>query len=292
MESPAWELNQRLMLFELSLELFKRNYAQLRDKIDAHLPTDAIGFVKAVRNHGQIREDQIEITRLLHNFVAAVKSLVDHTRRLYDKLYKPARLMPDYPDEIKKRFAKNALAQFVEGLRNYCMHYQLPPIRSKFGMDIEKGLSSAVCLTRDELLKWDRWDKGKAFLEACPPDVPFAGIMAEYHQEVTEFYDWFVNQQRAVHATEIAFLDERRARMKELREEEARRAGMTSTFEELPLEHEEIAVAAYDIWEKDGRQHGKDKAQWEEASKQLRSRKVAIRFIADDVEITRKGKPS
>jgi hypothetical protein len=39
MESPAWELNQRLMLFELSLELFKRNYAQLRDKIDAHLPT-------------------------------------------------------------------------------------------------------------------------------------------------------------------------------------------------------------------------------------------------------------
>jgi hypothetical protein len=28
-ESPAWELNQRLMLFELSLEVFKPNYGQL-----------------------------------------------------------------------------------------------------------------------------------------------------------------------------------------------------------------------------------------------------------------------
>jgi hypothetical protein len=103
-ESPAWELNQRLMLFELSLEVFKRNYTQLRAKTDAHLPADAESFVRTMRNHAQIREDQIEITRLLHNFVAAAKSLVDHTRRLYDNLYRTANLIPTYPEEIRTRF--------------------------------------------------------------------------------------------------------------------------------------------------------------------------------------------
>lgn len=286
MDSPAWELNQRLMLFELSLELFKRNYVQLRDKIDAHLPMDAMSFVRTMQNHAQIREDQIEITRLLHNFVAAVKTLVDHTRRLYEKLYEPAKLMPTYPAEIKTRFATNELAQFVEGLRNYCMHYQLPPIRSKFGMDVEKGLSSAVCLTRDELLKWSGWEKGKEYLKACPSDIPFPDIMAEYHQKVIEFYEWFVNQQRAIHRKEFTFLDDRRVKMDAFRDEEARRAGMKSTFEELPLKLEEVAVAAYYIWEMDGKVHGKDKVHWDEAIAELRKRKVAIQFIADDVQIT------
>ena len=85
-------------------------------------------------------------------------------------------------------------------------------------MDVKKGLSSSVCLTRDELLKWNGWEKGKDYLKACPPDVPFAEIMAEYHQKVIEFYDWFVNQQRAIHAKEIEFLDDRRAKMNALRD--------------------------------------------------------------------------
>src|SRR5205823_6503114 len=116
--------------------------------------------------------------------------------------------------------------------------------------------------------------------------VPFPDIIAEYHQKVIEFYEWFVNQQRSIHSKEIEFLDDRRAKMNALRDEEARRAGMKSTFEELPLKHEEIAVAAYYIWEKGGKVHGKDKVHWDFAIAELRKRKIAIQFIADDVQIT------
>ena len=231
-------------------------------------------------------EDQIEITRLLHNFVASVKSLVDHTRRLYEKLYKPTNLMSTYPDEIKVRFAENELAQFVEGLRNYCMHYQLPAIGTKFGFDVEKGLDSAVSLSRDELLKWNRWEKGKSYLQGCPSDVPFSDIMAEYFEKVIEFFDWFVNQQQSIHTKEIAYLNDRWAKINALRNEEDRRAGMKSTFAELPLKEEEIGVAAYYIWEKDDKSHGKANVHWAKAIAELRKRKIAIQLIVDDVEIT------
>jgi hypothetical protein len=43
-------------------------------------------------------------------------------------------------------------------------------------------------------------------------------------------------------------------------------------------------MAAYYIWEKDGKVHGRDKVHWGLAVAELRQRKAAVQFIADDVQ--------
>src|SRR5205085_2788540 len=77
----------------------------------------AIELIQNVRPDDVARRFQAEVQRRLHNYVASVKSLVDHTRRLMDG-YEGHDVRVEY-ERRKDELVAQPVAAFFNGLRNY-----------------------------------------------------------------------------------------------------------------------------------------------------------------------------
>lgn len=113
-----------------------------------------------------------EPARRLHNFLASAGMLVDHTRSHIDRVYGKHSFREEYQQKMEDAFVSSDLAQFVQDLRNYNLHYALPMSWTELNLSISSealptlsGISFS--LSTDELLKWNKWSAGaKRFLEA------------------------------------------------------------------------------------------------------------------------------
>src|SRR5712671_7127771 len=96
---------QHVLRLRLSLGLLRRNYEELSAAI-GHLTSPMVAHEMIALDDGWHRQEAMgEVLYLLHNYVAAAKSLVDQSRRVYRKLYEPTGLLPSYQQEIAERFA-------------------------------------------------------------------------------------------------------------------------------------------------------------------------------------------
>jgi hypothetical protein len=115
---------------------------EFRALLEGATTPQAATVLWSLQNRPQLEQFQREVTRLLHNFVAAAFSLVDHARRFFGKHYKDAKSFPDYEDEVKRRFTEDPLCQFVQGLRNYFIHRKPPNISST--MSLSQGQAARI----------------------------------------------------------------------------------------------------------------------------------------------------
>lgn len=199
--SEEYKLIQRIRTFELSLEVFERNYRELDAAIGRHLPTDVAGIVRLTQDHANRNEEQIEITRLLHNFVAAALTLVDHTRVFHRELYATGNMIPDYQQQIDARFVNDGLANFVKCLRQFCQHYRLPLISTSLTIDAERGrIESGVRLRKSDLLQFSSWTApARRFVDSMADEVDLHDLLNQYRQQILDFYRWFTAEQHRVH---------------------------------------------------------------------------------------------
>ncbi len=199
--SEAYKLIQRLRTFDLSLEVFERNYRELETAIGRHLPKDPAGVFRLAQDHGARNEEQIEITRHLHNFVAAALSLVDHTRVFYRELYEKDNHIPDYQRQIDGRFVNDGIANFVKCLRQFCQHYRLPLVSTSLRIDAEQGIIDArVRLRKPDLLQFSSWTApAQRFIQTAPDELDLPDTVRQYHHNVVDFYQWFRSEQSRVH---------------------------------------------------------------------------------------------
>ena len=156
---PEYDLYMSLKGFSISLYIFNQNYAELNAMIEflANNP-EAEKFMDA-RNRDRLNNLLDEAIRLLHNFVAAAMSLVDHTRNIYDKLYSKTGNFPDYQERINIEFANDPLVQFVHCLRQYCQHYKAPNISIKFSWKTgDEKLKKTIFLLKNDLKAFDSWN--------------------------------------------------------------------------------------------------------------------------------------
>jgi hypothetical protein len=144
-----------------------------------------------------------EVLYLLHNYVAAVKSLVDHTRRIYRKLYEPTGLLPSYQDEIAERFANDPLSQFIENLREMAQHYRLPSIRFSHSFEnlpTRGRMTNRLQLVRADLLEYKEWSPpAKQFLAEASDEVDLLNVVTRHYEHVIAFHMWFREQQAKLH---------------------------------------------------------------------------------------------
>jgi hypothetical protein len=102
------------------------------------------------------------------------------------KVWEPKRDQVFGDDQIK----------FLIDLRNFSVHYAIPPVRVGTRMHWQGGgpvmQDNSVLLDRDELLKWSGW-KGasRRHIEAHDGDIEFLPAIADYSTKVREFYAWF-----------------------------------------------------------------------------------------------------
>jgi hypothetical protein len=190
--------------FDYSLALFRRNYNELRLLL-AHIVSPEIAVdLATVTNRWLLHEAMLEVQFLLHNFVAAAQSLIDHSRVLYKHIYEPSGALPKYQEEVNRRFKSDPLTQFVRGLRQMAEHYRLPTIGADFSMEnLPAGgatFETKLQLRVADLRQFSEWKApAKMYLDAAGASIDVAVATRAYYDHVIDFYNWFRQQQKLVH---------------------------------------------------------------------------------------------
>jgi len=215
---PEFKLIQRIRTLSNSLEIFKGNHAELRKLLTIHSDMPKALSLFDVKNTHLLYALQRQVLRLLHNFVAAATSLIDHTRILYNDLYKGKEDFPEYATEVKEHFAKKPLASFVVGLRNYCQHYEPPPVLSQMLYKQKPPVFECrLKLKKFDLERFSSWKSpAKKFLAAQQDDIDLLEVVDKYYLLVMDFYSWFGKRQDEIHSEEFARVNAKRKEIVEL----------------------------------------------------------------------------
>ena len=199
--SEGYMLNNNFDYFDLPRRIAIKNYDQLLKHIDK-LSTDMQDpdLISQIRTRSRVLYIE-EVIRLLHNFIASCFSLVDIKRRFYEKTYDQDQWLLKYQNETKTRFADDPLSQFVQGLRNYSLHYKPLGIWTKHYLITNTGV---VHLLKTNLKKFDSWnEKAKEFLDSQPEEIDLKEIINTYFDKVQDFHAWLEEEWNINHFREL-----------------------------------------------------------------------------------------
>jgi hypothetical protein len=158
----------------------------------------------------------VEANRLLHNYVAAMASLRDIQRAIHRQLW-PEPIDEDddhacptcgrrgpkrtkwqvtvWEPQVAKEFGDDPI-RFLADLRNFSMHYSIPPVTLTTRWHSEGGgpmeWQNIVALKRDELLKYSGWSgAARRYIDAHDGDIEFLPVIVAYSTRVRAFAEWF-----------------------------------------------------------------------------------------------------
>jgi hypothetical protein len=218
-QSPGALLSDELAGVARSYRLFQgnaREFAAFHGRFD----TDATARLELwdVKNRKLFEAFLGEVDRLLHNYLAAASTLRDHTRRLW-RQYPPAdpALIAEYDQRVRDAFTESPLVQFVQRLRNYSTHSQLPVSRGRLAWTRDSGDQSTVELSKAKLLEWDGWNAAaRDFLESSADEIDLRVVVSEYTAVADDFNQWFARAFVNGHLAAFEDLNARKARFNEL----------------------------------------------------------------------------
>ncbi len=206
------EIHFIVQMMQVNYIVFRRNYEELLNlqrEFDQPKNFMELAF-ETVPGKIVAQDTIIEFTRLLHNFLASAKMLVDVTRRWVRQQFADSEFLDKYNMEVKGHFASNVQAQFLEDLRDFTLHRALPLSipELRFQKNGEHTLKSSlgIVLLKDYLLEWENWSE----LARIQIDMAFEGevdimlICRQYYENVTEFNRWLFWQVRDLFGPQIA----------------------------------------------------------------------------------------
>ncbi|MDQ3749460.1 MAG: hypothetical protein M3367_10700 [Acidobacteriota bacterium] len=190
------EIFEKIKEIERSLYIFQGNFKELLMEINNFSQPENLVFFD-VRNRENLESILVEIARRLHNFVAAALSLVEHTRRIVKEMYENTPFILEYKSELEKRIIFNEQIQFVHDLRNFTLHYELPPIAASLELNV---IEHKLTIDIESLKKWTNWKSiPKKFLAVQSSDIILIDLVKKYAEIIFLFHDWLYNKQCEIH---------------------------------------------------------------------------------------------
>ena len=143
-----------------------------------------------------------EVERALHNYLASVFSLADHTRNMMRDAYADAdTTRTAYHERVKTDFS-DPLPRFIHSLRNYILHYRLPAPTASLRPP-QGGVF--LLLKTSELQQFGRWSKEASnFLKVSGDEINLKTVVLDYNVIAATFYGWLIQLLDERHADEMA----------------------------------------------------------------------------------------
>jgi hypothetical protein len=191
-----------------SYYVFESNYRWLLRALDYFGRTEVFMELWRLDNRTKLERFIDEVTRLLHNFLAGAQSLVEHTRVFKNKMYKGHRFQKVYQEQVDRDLKHAPIVCFVQDLRNYVLHKQLPIASAQLNLTGGEGtiaeFDSTVRLDVTELREWDKWKpESRVYLDSLDDRVQIREVVEKYEDAIGAFYQWFGEQQSQVHRVEF-----------------------------------------------------------------------------------------
>lgn len=205
--SAGQRIENELAAVRRSLYTFEFNYRDLLSTLDA-LESAANLDIWHLQNRDALHMAQHEVARLLHNLVAAAQSLVDHTRNISRRLLRDHDdAQKSYQDRVDSDFAEDPLSRFVLGLRQYCLHKELPFMGFRFSFN-QTEANQEFFLNKEQLADFDWSSQARAFLDEPPDEISLRDVLGDYRDKVLAFHRWFDEHVRDVHSRALKELDD------------------------------------------------------------------------------------
>lgn len=203
--TEGWRITQKINIFGLSEYTFRKNTEELLSILaEYESNTDLAIKIADVENRKGFETFLTEVTRLLHNYLAAAKTLIDHTRKFFQDEYQGTEFESEYNNKISEFFISSSTSKFIQDLRNYTLHRTLPITGATLSFHRDSGFSHGINLAKGSLMEWDRWTvKALEYLNEQEENISLLKLVSEYTEIVIQFQNWFKNQQINIHRESI-----------------------------------------------------------------------------------------
>lgn len=190
-----------------SLWTFDKNYGELRAKVDEFI--DPEGAIALLSDRATRDAYLLDVSRLWHNYLASVTSLISSTRWMINDLYLEQEFHDEYDERKRTEFVEDGLTQFVIVVKNLGSHVQPHLPFGKIHLN-PSGHDCFVYMSKEELTDAHWHDRAnnvaKAFAEEQPDEIRIGEIASAYHAKVMAFYRWLDQRQDALHTIALAEL--------------------------------------------------------------------------------------
>ena len=213
-QMPEWKRISNIRQFKLSIQIFDNNADELIKLLSRYKTGSEAANIWAIENRPILEQFQFEIARLLHNFVAASLSLIDHVRVFYKNNYKNNEQFRDYDTEVEKRFSRDPICQFVQGLRNFYIHKKVPELVSEFSWSVEQDASNSILLNKSDLKDFKWKPIARKYLDETEK-IDLWLLVSEYTKKVRDFYLWMFTRLEEIHATDLIAIDKKQQELQQ-----------------------------------------------------------------------------
>lgn len=204
-----------------ALFVFVGNRGQLLNAIGNFERKHNAAVLWDVQNREALREFQREILRLVHNFLTAAYTLVEHTRILMSELYQNQPFHQEYQRKVEETFIASDLTGFLQRLRNWMLHRGLIPIVAELSAADrdDNTLTSRLVLDINVLKSWDGWnERAKRYLSSLSSRNPrLKDLVDSYSDLVHTFYVWLERRMLEMHMAAFQERDRLVERLNEIR---------------------------------------------------------------------------
>lgn len=189
---PGLKYLQTLQAYSTSKNILSGNAFQLRRLLEVVEDPSKAADLWAVQNRKRLGDLQAETIRHFHNFLAGVKTLVDHTRVLMDEPFIAAAHRKEYVNMVTEVFGDDPLSRFVQDFRNYALHRGIPITGFEFSWSQGQDVSSTVYLELSQMEDWGGWKTlSREFISRNKPKVAMDALVDQYEQKAKVFHEWF-----------------------------------------------------------------------------------------------------
>lgn len=200
-KTEGWRIRNKMKDLDVSKYVFEKNHEELYQTINLFKSDYAMAMktIKASQGKG-LNPFLYELSRLLHNYLASGKTLIDHSRKLYQEEYENLAFSEVYKNKIEETFSKSPMAKFIQDLRNYSLHRAIPISGASYDISSSSNGLEEVLLVKKRLLEWNGWTKkSKEYLDTCKEDIDLVQLINEYTKKIKEFQEWFHSKQMEIH---------------------------------------------------------------------------------------------
>ena len=114
-------------------------------------------------------------------------------------------------------FADSPFSHFVQDLRNYMLHNELPITSASLVVIPDERIDSIIKLNVKKLRHGKKWSKeAKEYINSIGDEIRLDEIIDKYRSLVVNFYKWFGQRQSELHKNDFEEISRLRKRIDQL----------------------------------------------------------------------------
>lgn len=195
-QSKEMEIYRNFQALQASFRVFSGNFDELVRGLE-HLKDSRSSLAMYNDEHRENAESLLDqSSRFFHNFLASAFSLIEHTRKVVNRLYSGEAFKDEYQKKLEQDVISQPIHGFVKELRNYTQHYTLPilALQITFLEDFD-DLDFRVKMDAEVLKQWDNWKGAKSYLDVLGDSCCIKTVANEYFVLIRNFYAWLAQRQ-------------------------------------------------------------------------------------------------